>query len=221
MALELAQTNKIDLGKIIPTGEGRRITYSDIKAIVEPRTFRYYNEIKTGTKRVKLDLKRHANPELVAEAEQKDEPPAPSQPLPLAGSTVPAHINPKSEIPHFWLKKRLEVDTLDRFLKELPQDRRVGVDGALIKFVKDSIALNPDFYNFRVRGKFFRAKQLWINYKNLADPKLNRTVRLDEFSKMSFEGSEAFDPDRPTFKIIDASGTDIVAIMPVLRENQV
>lgn len=256
LALEFAQKHNIDLAKVTPTGEGRRITYFDIKSFMEPKTFSYYNDIKSNTKRVRLDLKKHLNPDAsvaqggagqtqapaethveTAQAQAQTqahhdpepepmiapgEPEVSSQPLPAVGSTIPAHIrNPKSEIPHFWLKKRLDIDPLDTFLQDLPTEKKVTLDSALIKIAKDAILANPEFFNFRVKGRFLRANHLWIYYKNLADPTLNRTVRLDDFNRLSYDGSEDFDPDKPKFKIIDATGTDISALMPVLRENQV
>lgn len=222
-ALELAQSNNVDLAKVIPSGENKRITYADVQSVIGTRTFKFYKEIKGSTKKVKLDMNRHRNPEVAAQQQSvaEEEPPRPAQPLPKEGTTVPAFTNPKSEIPHFWLKVRLAIDSIDNFVSELPEDKKVSMDSVLMKIAKDAILETPEFFNFRIRGRFLRAHNVWIHYKNLADPKLNRTVRMDLLNKMSYKGTEDFDTNKPTFKIIDASGTDISAIMPVLRENQV
>lgn len=208
---------------MIPSGDNRRITYADVQSLIGTRTLKYYKEIKSTTKKVKLDINKHRNPEVVSQKVEvtEEEPSKTSQPLPKQGTTVPAFTNPKSETPHFWLKVRLAIDPIDNFMNELHNAKPVRLDNILMKVVRDAIMETPDFFNFRVRGQFLRANNIWIHYKNLQDPKLNRTVRMDLVNKISAEGTEEFDTNRPTFKIIDASGTDISAIMPVLRENQV
>lgn len=251
MGLELAKKHNVDLGHIFPTGAGNRITLFDVQNFVEPRTFRFYHEAKGHAKKVRLDhnktvqlqaqgskgsgkeVGRHQEtakaPEKSPGSSGAKGSVAPEQPGNqggdhhlLDGEAIKSwSVNPKAKIPHFWLRKSVELKPVQQFLKDIPEDKRVGPEALYIKLVRDALLEDPEFFTFRINGQFVRAQTIWIHYINLADPNLNRSVNVHSLTRLAQEEKAPIDHSQPSISIVDASGTDITVVTPIIRLNRV
>jgi hypothetical protein len=249
--LDLAKQHDVDLGRIFPTGADRRITLFDVQNFIEPKTFRFYHEAKRHAQKVSLDhnnsgqLSKEGSKEIGREAEGKregtktqEQPPAPSapknmeshrqtDPKPKTQSVLDGDaikgwsVNPKALIPHFWLRKSIDLRPTQLFLKEIPEDRRVGPGALYIKLVRDAILEDPEFFTFRINGQYLRANTIWIHYINLADPNLNRSVNIHSLNRLTQDSRAEIDHSQPSISIVDASGTEITTITPIIRLNRV
>lgn len=225
LGLEIAEKYKVDLNKVVGSGENGLVTYNDLMTYLKPKRFKYYNDLKKSRHRVKLEKIE----ELKSETKNKEIEPqkfAEKSEIKLENEKEEklkdVEIkNDKAKMPHFWQKMNFDLTKVEDLITKFPEEKKIDLEKVIIKLVHDSILENPDFLNFRINGKFLKANNYCISYENLADKSLNKIYSLNKISKLGEKNALENNLNNFMIRIIDGSQSDLTYFMPVLSEKVV
>ena len=210
--------NQLDLDKIVQAMKKNRIDLNDVDKFINPKHFKYYNEIKKSRHLVKLDLPKQQILDVNLTRNESKKNSSIFETIPLKTEQGSSY---KSDTPHFWLEINVSFEKINKFAKENFSENEIGVSSLLLKAAANCLLRHPSFYQFRANEKFYKSDELWIEYIDLSDQKLNRIVKIQKGMILSKTESPKNIDGLPNFKIIDARNTDVGFLLPVLEKNTV
>ena len=225
IGLQIAEKYKVDLNKVVGSGEKGLVTYNDLMSYLKPKKFKYYNDLKNSKPRVKLEkindsksetnnkeieLQKFAKKSEIKLENEKEEK--------LKDVEIK---NYKAKRPHFWQKMNFDLTKVEDLISKFPEDKKIELEDVIVKLVHDSILENQDLLNFRISGKFIKANNYCISYENLADKSLNKIYTYNKISKLGEKNALENNVNNFMIRIIDGSQSDLTYFMPVLSEKVV
>ncbi len=199
MAYEYALQHKVDLANVLGSGERSKINIYDVKAVQEPKTFKFsrkhltheqhhhhgfvraFSRQKTleqlhgGSKQAVSQLSAAGQRQGDGNVRQTAKPSAIGQNQPRQVQhelTDSINANPKAEIPHFSIRRTLPINPLLKHIDDLNQfssTARVERSAVLAKIVNLTLQKFPEFKTLMIGKSFKQAKYILIHYKNLTD----------------------------------------------------